>query len=91
MGLFYGLLSSGNMDVQTRITMVLAFLLVVMVDGVLSSTPDMLFQSVYECNKYASAIETGEVGPDKRTYKWQENIVAYCVPKMVDNNTLLFK
>lgn len=90
MGLFYGFLSSWNMDVQTRITMVLAFLLVVMIDGVLSSTPDMLFQSVYECNKYASAIETGEVGPNKRTYKWQENIAAYCVPKMVNNDTSLF-
>ena len=90
MGLFYGFLSSWNMDVQTRITMVLAFLLVVMINGVLSSTPDMLFQSVYECNKYASAIETGEVGPNKRTYKWQENIAAYCVPKMVNNDTSLF-
>ena len=90
MGLFYGFLSSWNMDVQTRITMVLAFLLVVMINGVLSSTPDMLFQSVYECNKYASAIETGEVGPNKRTYKWQENISAYCVPKMVNNDTSLF-
>jgi len=79
------------MDVQTRITMVLAFLLVVMIDGVLSSTPDMLFQSVYECNKYASAIETGEVGPNKRTYKWQENIAAYCLPKMVTKDTELFK
>ena len=34
-------------------------LLTVIVDGVTVSTPDMLFEDVYECNKFANAIERG--------------------------------
>jgi len=71
--------------------MIMAFLLTVIVDGVTVSTPDMLFEDVYECNKFANAIERGELGPNQRPYKWQENITAHCVPKMVRENTFLFK
>lgn len=71
--------------------MLMAFLLVVIVDGTTVSTPDMLFENIYECNKFARAIERGELGPNQRPYKWQENISAYCVPKMIKKNTFLFK
>jgi len=71
--------------------MLMAFLLMVVVDGATVSTPDMLFENVYECNKFANAIERGELGPNQRPYKWQENITAYCVPKMVRGDTFLFK
>jgi len=54
-------------------------------------TPDMLFEDVYECNKFANTIERGELGPNQRPYKWQENITAHCVPKMVREGTFLFK
>jgi len=50
-----------------------------------------LFENVYECNKFANAIERGELGPNQRPYKWQENISAYCIPKMVREGTFLFK
>lgn len=71
--------------------MTMAFLLVVMVDGELVSTNDMLFEDVYRCNQFAKAIERGESGPDKQSYIWQKDISAYCLPKMVRENTFLFK
>lgn len=49
--------------------MVMAFLLVVIVDGATVSTPDMLFKNIYECNKFSLAIESGEPGPNQRPYK----------------------
>lgn len=69
----------------------MAFLLVVIVDGNTVSTNDMLFESIYECNKFSWAIESGDAGPNKQQYVWQENITAYCIPKMVTEGTNLFK
>ena len=89
MGLFYGFLGSGDMDVSSTVIMV--FLLVVIVDGERVSTDDMLFENVYRCNQFARAIERGESGPNKQSYIWQENISAYCLPKMVTKDTELFK
>ena len=71
--------------------MIMAFLLVVIVDGAVVSTEDMLFEDIYRCNKFANAIERGESGPEKRPYIWQENISAYCIPEMVGKETFLFK
>lgn len=70
--------------------MTMAFLLVVIVDGATVSTSDMLFEDVYECNKFANAIERGELGPNQRSYKWQKNISSYCIPKMISNKRELF-
>ena len=89
MGLFYGFLGSRDMDVSSTVIMV--FLLVVIVDGETVSTDDMLFENVYRCNQFARAIERGESGPNKQSYIWQENISAYCLPKMVTKDTELFK
>ena len=87
--MFYGFLGSGDMDVSSTVIMV--FLLVVIVDGETVSTDDMLFENVYRCNQFARAIERGESGPNKQSYIWQENISAYCLPKMVTKDTELFK
>ena len=89
MGVFHGFFVCRNLGLSSAMTM--AFLLVVIVDGATVSTPDMLFENVYECNKFANAIERGELGPNQRPYKWQENISAHCVPKMVREGTFLFK
>jgi len=89
LGLFYGFLGSRDMDVSSTVIMV--FLLVVIVDGETVSTDDMLFENVYRCNQFARAIERGESGPNKQSYIWQENISAYCLPKMVTKDTELFK
>ena len=71
--------------------MIMAFLLVVVVDGETVSTNDMLFENIYRCNQFAKAIEVGELGPNKQQYVWQKDISAYCLPKMVRGNTFLFK
>ena len=57
----------------------------------LVTTEEMLFQDVYRCNRFANAVERGESASDRQPYKWQENISAYCVPKMVSKDTELFK
>ena len=77
-----------NLGVPT--TMIMAFLLVVIVDGAQVSDGDMLFQNIYTCNKYANAVERGESASDRQPYKWQENISAYCIPKMVSKDIELF-
>jgi len=71
--------------------MLIAFLLVVVVDGEIVTTEEMLFQDVYRCNRFANAVERGESASDRQPYKWQENISAYCIPKMVDEDASLFK
>ena len=71
--------------------MLIAFLLIVVVDGEIVTTEEMLFQDIYRCNRFANAVERGESASDRQPYKWQENISAYCVPKMVSKDTELFK
>jgi len=71
--------------------MLIAFLLVVVVDGEIVTTEEMLFQDIYRCNRFANAVERGESASDRQPYKWQENISAYCIPKMVDKDASLFK
>tara|TARA_R110000824_G_scaffold195707_3_gene378590 strand:- start:490 stop:705 length:216 start_codon:yes stop_codon:yes gene_type:complete len=71
--------------------MLMAFLLVVVVDGEIVTTDEMLFKDIYRCNRFANAVERGESASDRQPYKWQENISAYCIPKMVDKDTELFE
>ena len=71
--------------------MLMAFLLVVVVDGEIVTTDEMLFKDIYRCNRFANAVERGESASDRQPYKWQENISAYCLPKMVDKDTELFE
>ena len=77
------------MDVSA--TMIMAFLLVVVVNGAVVTSEEMLFKNIYRCNKFANAVERGESSSDRQPYKWQENISAYCVPKMVGEETFLFE
>jgi len=67
--------------------MILAFLLVVMINGDIVSDDNMIFKNIYRCNAFATAIESGRKSQqDKRRYP-QQNITAYCLPKMVDENS----
>ena len=70
--------------------MLMVFLLVVVVNGETVTSEDMLFKDIYRCNNFANAVERGETASERQPYKWQENISAYCVPKMIDENTSLF-
>tara|TARA_R110001592_G_scaffold246357_1_gene508090 strand:- start:3356 stop:3571 length:216 start_codon:yes stop_codon:yes gene_type:complete len=71
--------------------MIMAFLLVVVVDGATVTTEEMLFKDIYRCNRFANAIERGESASGRHPYKWQENISAYCIPKMVSEDTVIFE
>ena len=71
--------------------MIMAFLLVVVVDGTVVTSEEMLFKDIYRCNRFANAVERGESASGRQPYKWQENISAYCVPKMVAENTEIFE
>ena len=71
--------------------MLMAFLLVVVVEGENVSDNRMLFKDIYRCNIFATAIEQGKWSPNDRPYYRQQNVTAYCVPKMVGANTKLFE
>jgi len=69
---------------------VIAFLLVVVVNGEVVTDNQMLFESVYRCNEFSAAIEEGRLSRDNQKYRTNKNVTAYCVPKMVTKDTLLF-
>ena len=55
----------------------------VVVEGETVSDNRMLFKDVYRCNVFATAVEQGKWSPNDRTYYRQQNVTAYCLPKMV--------
>jgi hypothetical protein len=65
----------------------MAFLLVVVVNGEIVSDDRMLFKNVYRCNEFALAIEEGRMGPRNRRYSRNKNVTAYCIPRMINENT----
>jgi hypothetical protein len=67
--------------------MVMAFLLIMIVDGEMIESNQFVFQSVYRCNQFARALETGETSFRYTFVRSQTKITAYCVPKMVPANT----
>ena len=71
--------------------MILVFLLVVIVSGEVVSDDRMLFRNVYRCNELALAIEEGRMGPRNKRYIRNKNLTAYCIPRMVNQNTLLIE
>ena len=72
--------------------MIIAFLLVVVVSGQTVSDDRMLFESIYRCNEFAIAIEEGRAGSDHtKKFRMQQNVSAYCIPRMVPEGTELFK
>ena len=72
--------------------MIIAFLLVVVVNGETVSDDRMLFESIYRCNEFAIAIEEGRASSSQiKRYRMQENVSAYCIPKMVPRGTELFE
>ncbi len=65
----------------------MAFLLVVVVNGEIVTDDRMLFKNVYRCNEFALAIEEGRMGPRNRRYSRNKNVTAYCIPRMINENT----
>jgi hypothetical protein len=71
--------------------MIIAFLLVVLVNGETISDDRMLFKSVYRCNEFALAIEEGRMTPKNKRYTKNQDVTAYCIPRMINPNTPLFE
>lgn len=70
--------------------MTIAFLLVVMVNGEVVTDDQMLFESIYRCNEFSAAVEEGRLSKNNKKFKTNKNVTAYCVPKLVTKDTLLF-
>ena len=71
--------------------MLMGFLLVVLVDSEQVSDNRMLFKNVYRCNEFAVSIEQQRYGRNHRPHYRQQNVTAYCIPKMVPKGTKLFE
>ena len=70
--------------------MILAFLLIVVVDGeTLPNSSNWLFANALTCNRAAYYVESGATSPQQRRGS-QKGISAYCVPKSVSKNTKLW-
>jgi len=65
---------------------VMAFMLIVIVDGEKIENPAWKFKSIYACNRFARAIESGDLAYSFRMARYQNKITAYCVPKQISVN-----
>ena len=68
--------------------MKMVFLLIVVIAGSdEDSDPRWLFDSLFTCNRYAAWIERQATAPDRMNPDRQHLVTAYCVPRMVPNDT----
>ena len=69
--------------------MVLAFILVVLIDGLAHNTGGTAaFRDITRCRFFAKVIEiTGQTWASERLYKYNTKIEAYCVPKFLPKDT----
>ena len=67
--------------------MVMAFLLIMIVDGEPIQSNQFIFRNVHRCNYFARALESGEISYRYSFVRGQTLITAYCIPKMVSANT----
>ncbi|SVA37303.1 uncharacterized protein METZ01_LOCUS90157 [marine metagenome] len=66
--------------------MLMAFLLIVIVNGEPEPTANMYFRNINRCNFFANKIERGYYTPG-RYYSGQYKISAYCTPRMIPEET----
>ena len=67
---------------------IMAFVLIMIVDGEPIESNQFVFKSVYRCNQFARALETGETSYRFSYVRSQTKITAYCIPKIVSPNTI---
>ena len=66
----------------------MVFLLIVVIAGSSSdSDPRWLFESLFTCSSYALWIERQATSPRDMNPQRQHLVTAYCVPRMVPNDT----
>ena len=69
----------------------MAFLLVVLVKNEVVSDDRMLYKNIYRCNEFALAIAEGRMGPRNKRYRRNQGVTAYCIPRMINENTPLIE
>tara|TARA_B100001248_G_C27049850_1_gene304737 strand:- start:31 stop:252 length:222 start_codon:yes stop_codon:yes gene_type:complete len=72
--------------------MIMAFLLVMIVDGKQLDTGKFHFRNAYRCNQMAFLLESGAISPvdKRRVYRQQNNLSAYCIPVKVAPTTTFY-
>lgn len=72
--------------------MIMAFLLIMVVDGTQIDTGKFHFRNAYRCNQMAFLLESGAISPvdKRRVYQQQDNISAYCIPVKVARTTTFY-
>ena len=70
--------------------MLMAFLLIVLVDGEPENTAGMLFRDINRCNYFSDRIERGIFVEGQRFRNSQVNVTAYCKPRMVPEVTVFW-
>ena len=69
--------------------MKMLFLLVIVIEGSdADSDPRLLFESAFDCNRYALYTERQATSKDRMNTGPQQNITAYCKPVVRPKNTL---
>jgi len=66
--------------------MMMAFLLVVIIDGDKEPTANMYFRNINRCNYFSDRIERGRYS-NRRYRGTQALVTAYCTPRMVPEGT----
>ena len=67
--------------------MLMAFLLIVLVDGEPENTAGMLFRDINRCNYFSDRVERGIFVEGQRFRNSQVNVTSYCTPRMVPEET----
>ena len=70
--------------------MLMAFLLIVLIDGDPENTAGMLFRDINRCNYFSDRIERGIFVEGQRFRNSQVNVTAYCTPRMVPEGTVFW-
>tara|TARA_X000000950_G_scaffold1680_1_gene1865 strand:+ start:51488 stop:51709 length:222 start_codon:yes stop_codon:yes gene_type:complete len=72
--------------------MIMAFLLIMVVDGTQLDTGKFHFRNAYRCNQMAFLLESGAISPvdKRRVYQSQSKISAYCIPVKVAPTTTFY-
>ena len=72
--------------------MIMAFLLVMVVDGKQLDTGKFHFRNAYRCNQMAFLLESGAISPvdKRRVYQQQNKISAYCIPVKTPRTTTFY-
>ena len=70
--------------------MLMAFLLIVLVDGEPENTAGMLFRDINRCNYFSDRIERGIFVAVSYTHLTLPTVTAYCTPRMVPEGTVFW-